>query len=87
MQVILKINFEFDSLDEVFEIREFGKKSKYIDYSSLEKYFQKDKFGILMIYFSKFNSSILFEGGIRNKKIMFSIDEIDEIIIQELNFS
>ena len=84
MQVILKINSDFDSLDEVFEIKEFGKKFKYIDYMLLEKYLQKDTFGILMAYYSKFNSSILFEGGINNKKIIFSIDEIDEITICEL---
>ena len=84
MQVILKINSDFDSLDEVFEIKEFGKKFKYIDYILLEKYLQKDTFGILMTYYSKFNSSILFEGGINNKKIIFSIDEIAEITFCEL---
>lgn len=87
LKIIFKINSTFVNTPRaVFEIREYVKKLKYLDYSTFEKYFQKDKFGILMLYYSNFNNSILIEGGICNKQIMFSIEDIDEVIIHELNY-
>lgn len=83
MQVILKINFKFNSLEEVFEIKECGKRVKHIDYSLLEKYMQKEAFKIWMVYYSNFNKCILFDGGICKKQIMLSIEGIDEIVINE----
>lgn len=86
LQIILKINSTFiDTPKDVFEIREYVKNLKYLEYSIFEKYFEKDKFGILMLYYSNFNNSILIEGGICNKQIMFSIEDIEEVIIHELN--
>lgn len=86
LQIILKINSTFiDTPKDVFEIREYVKKLKYLEYSIFENYFEKDKFGILMLYYSNFNNSILIEGGICNKQIMFSIEDIEEVIIHELN--
>lgn len=83
MRVVLKINSSFDSFVEAFEIREYGRKIKYLDYSVFEKYLQKNAFGISMAYFSKFNNCILFDGGFYNKQIMLSIEGIDEIVIRE----
>lgn len=86
LQIILKINSTFiDTPQDVVEIREYVKKMKYLEYSTFVKYFEKDKFGILMLYYSNFNNSILIEGGICNKQIMFSIEDIEEVIIHELN--
>lgn len=84
MQVVLKINSCFDSFEEAFEIREYEKKVKYLDYLTLKKYLQKDTFGISMVYYSKFSNCILFDGGSCKKQIMFSIEGIDEIVIREL---
>ena len=84
MQVILKISSYFDSFEESFEIKEYGKKVKYIEYLTLNKYLQKESFGISMCYYSNFNSCVLFDGGISKRNIMFSIEGINEIIIQEL---
>ena len=84
MQVILKISSYFDSFEEAFEIKEYGKKVKYIEYLTLNKYLQKESFGISMCYYSNFNSCVLFDGGISKRNIMFSIEGINEIIIQEL---
>ena len=84
MQVVLKINSYFDSFEESFEIKEYGKKVKYLEYLTLKKYLQKKSFGISMCYYSNFNSCILFDGGISKRNIMFSIEGVNEIIIQEL---
>ena len=84
MQVILKISSYFDSFEESFEIKEYGKKVKYLEYITFKKHLQKESFGISMCYYSNFNSCILFDGGISKRNIMFSIEGVNEIIIQEL---
>ena len=84
IQVVLKIDSYFDSFEEAFEIKEYGKKVKYIEYLTLNKYLQKESFGISMCYYSNFNSCILFDGGISKRNIMFSIEGVNEIIIKEL---
>lgn len=84
MQVILKISSCFDSFEESFEIKEYGKKVKYLEYITLQKHLQKESFGISMCYYSNFNSCILFDGGISKRNIMFSIEGVNELIIQEL---
>lgn len=84
MQVILKISSYFDSFEEAFEIKEYGKKVKYLEYITLKKYLQKESFGISMCYYSSFNSCILFDGGFLKRNIMFSIEGVNKIIIQEL---
>lgn len=86
MQVILRIDsYYFDSFAEALEIREYGEKVKYLDYSTLKKYSQKESFEIAMCYYSRFDNCILFDGGLLKKNIMFSIEGINEIIFQELN--
>ena len=84
IQVVLKIDSYFVSFEEAFEIKEYGKKVKYIEYLTLNKYLQKESFGISMCYYSNFNSCILFDGGISKRNIMFSIEGVNEIIIKEL---
>lgn len=84
MQVILKIESYFDSFEDAFEIKEYGEKLKYLDYSVLKKYLQKEAFGISMVYYSNFNNCILFDGGICKKNIMLSVEGVKEIIIHEL---
>ena len=84
MQVILKISSYFDSFEETFEIKEYGKKVKYLEYITLKNHLQKESFGISMCYYSSFNNCILFDGGISKRNIMFSIEGVNEIIIQEL---
>lgn len=82
-QVTLYINTYFDSFEESFEIKEYGKKIKYLDYAMLKKYLEKEVFKIWMVYYSKFDSCILFDGGILKKNIMLSIEGVNKIIIQE----
>lgn len=84
MQVILKIDSYFNSFEEAIEIKEYGKKVKYLDYPIFEKYLRKETFEICMAYYSKFNSCILFDGGFSKKNIMLMIECVKEIIIQEL---
>ena len=87
MQIVLRIDSYFDSFEEALEIKEYGRKVKYIDYSILKKYLKKDTFGISMSYYSNFNNCVLFDGGILKKNIMFSIECVNEIIIKELKNS
>ena len=41
MQIVLRIDSYFDSFEEAIEIKEYGKKVKYIDYLTFKKYLQK----------------------------------------------
>lgn len=84
MKVVFKIDSYLDSFEKALEIKEYGKKIKYLEYSALKEYLQKEAFGISMSYYSNFNNCVLFDGGILGKNIMFSIECINEIIIQEL---
>ena len=81
-QILFKISSYYSSFEEALEIKEYGKKIKYLDYSSIKKYIQEDGFGISMVYYSKFNNCVLFDGGVSKKNIMFSIEGISEIIIR-----
>ena len=40
MQVILKISSYFDSFEETFEIKEYGKKVKYLEYITLKNHLE-----------------------------------------------
>ena len=86
MQVILHINPYVDSYERVIEIIEYGRKTKtkYLDYAEFQKYLKKETFEIMMVYYSKFCSCILFDGGFFKKDIMLSIGAVDDIIFQEL---
>lgn len=84
MQMVLKVNPRFDNSKCAFEIREYGKRLKYIDYLSLKKYLQEESFQISMVYYSRFDQCILFDGGINKKQIMLSIEGIEEITFHEL---
>ena len=84
MQIVLKLDSYFNSFEESLEIREYGKKVKYLDYAVFKRHFKKETFKIWMVYYSKFNSCILFDGGFLKKHIPFSIEGVNEIIIQEL---
>ena len=84
MKIVFKIDSYLGSFEKALEIKEYGKKLKYLEYSALKKYLQKEAFGVSMSYYSNFNNCVLFEGGISGKNIMFSIECINKIIIQEL---
>lgn len=84
-QIILKLDSCFNSFEEAFEIKEYGKKLNYLEYSTFKKYLQEESsglFGIEMIYYS--DKCILFDGGIKTRYIILSIKGIKEIIIQDL---
>ena len=84
-QIILKLDSCFNSFEDAFEIKELGKKLKYLDYPTFKKYLLEDSlgfFGIRMIYYS--SKCILFDGGTLTRYIMLSIKGIKEIIIQDL---
>ena len=67
--IIKKINSSFvDTPKDVLEIREYVNKMKYLEYLTFEKYFEKDKFEILMLYYSNFNNSILIEAYYKKVK-------------------
>src|SRR5574344_2042752 len=51
LQIVLEIDTSFYSLDQLLEIKEYGNKVKYLNYSSLKKYFNKEPYGICMAYY------------------------------------
>lgn len=83
IKIVLTVNSYFDSFENAIEIREYGKKIKYLDYLMFKKHLLKERFGISMAYFSHWNNCIMFDGGISKKNIMLSIEGIDEIVIQK----
>ena len=83
-QVVFKINSNYESCKNAFTIKEYGEKVKYHEYSFLSKHFQKDTFGISMVYYTNWGNVILFDGGFSRSLVLLSIEGIEEIIIQEL---
>lgn len=81
LKIIIEINKKCNSLDYAVEIRELGKKMKYLDFKVFKSYFSKGSFGIAMAYFSNLGNTILFDGGFENKQILFSIESIDKLSI------
>lgn len=84
IEINLKINSSYASSLNSFEIREYGKKMKYIELSQFQKYLAKKPFNIAMNYYSNFNNSILFDGGFPNKQIFLSIEGIEDISIKNI---
>lgn len=84
IQMILKIRSDFTSFENAFEIRKFGRKVKYLDYTTFLKYFKEKGFGISMVYYNNFNNSILFDGGIEKKNIIFTVEGITQVTICEV---
>ena len=84
MQVVLTIDSYLKTYNHALEIKEYGKKIKYLEYERLRKKLQKESFGISMLYYSKFNNCILFDGGFTKENIMLSIEGIVDIRFQEL---
>ena len=84
MQVILHIKPYVDSYERVIDITEYGRKIKYLDYAEFQKYLKKETFSIMMVYYSKFCSCILFDGGFFKKDVKLCIEGVDDIIFQKL---
>ncbi len=81
ISLVLNIKSYVNSVENCIEIREFGKKTAYIDFKKFQKQFKNGPFSVAMNYIGVFNNSILFDGGFLGKQIIFSIDEIDSISI------
>lgn len=87
IQMVLNISSYYNSFHEALEIKEYGKKIKYLDFSMLKKFLQKKSMGISMVYYSHFNNCLLLDGGVYGKNIMISIEGISKIFIHELKNS
>ena len=83
INLTLKINPFYESAINALEIKEYGKKLKYIEYIDFKNDFKKSKFSIGMVYFSNFGNSFLFDGGFPNKMMLISIEGVDDITIEE----
>ncbi len=81
LKIIIEINKKCNSLDYAVEIREFGRKLKYLDFRVFKSYFLKEPFSIAMAYFSNLGNTLLFDGGFTDKQILFSIESIEKVSI------
>lgn len=85
LQVIISFNEEFESLDEIFDFREFRKRKGYrINYLSFSKYLKQETYEICDVYYSNFSNSLLFDGGFCKRDIIFTIEEITDIVFREI---
>lgn len=85
IQVIISFNQEFESLDEIFDFREFQKRKGYrINYSAFDKYLKKEAYEISDVFYSNFSKSLLFDGGFCKRDIIFTVEEITDIDFREL---
>lgn len=85
LTISIKVNSSFNYIDEAIEIKKYGRKMTYIDFSSFKNYLIKKSFGIMFDYYSIFNNSILFVGDCGEEEITISIKDIEEISIFEQN--
>ena len=79
MVLILNINPSTESIENNFDIREYGQKDIYVEFKDFQKYLNAEPFSISMNYYSEFSKSILFDGGFSRRQFMFSIEEIIDI--------
>lgn len=85
LHVIIYFDKEFESLDEVFDFREFQKRRGYrIDYLSFSKYLRQETYEICDVFYSNFSKSLLFDGGFCKRDIVFTIEEITDIVFCEI---
>lgn len=85
VQVIIRFNEEFESLDEIFDFREFRKRKGYrIDYLSFSKHLKQETYEICDVYYSNFSKALLFDGGFCKRDIIFTIEAITDIVFREI---
>ena len=84
--VVMKIDIDpryiYDSLEDFIEIKEFNNQEQYIDFLSFQKSISDLSFGIHMVYYSRFSNIILFDGGNRDKHIMFTVENCIDVVYQ-----
>ena len=85
IQIELKLESYCQHFENAIEVKEYGGKIKFLNYSQMKKYLEKGNFEIFMAYYSNFNNCIMFEGSISKKNIQLSIEGIRTIIITEIN--
>ncbi len=84
IQMILKFNHKFNSVESFAEIREYGRNIRYLDLLDFKNILCKESFQITMVYYSNFSKSLLFDGGFHKKSLLLIFDEIEEIFYEDL---
>lgn len=80
IMLCLKINSIYKNVDNIIEISINHKKDRYIEYEYFKKILKKDGCGITNLYFSDFNDTILIDGMLENKRIIITIEGVEEVL-------
>jgi len=73
-KIIITVDTRYDKITNCVEFFEIGSKFKTISLEIFCNLVKKSTLGINNVYYSRFNSTILFECGIKDKIYMFHID-------------
>ena len=79
MRIDIDKRYMFGSIYNLIEITEFNNQERDVDFLSFKKRMNDSSFEIRMAYYSRFNNTILFDGSIKNKHIMFTIENCLDI--------
>ena len=84
--IVMKIDIDphyiCGSIYNLIEIKEFGNQEQDIDFLSFKKSISDLSFVIHIAYYSRFNNTILIDGGIKDKHIMFTIENCIDVAYQ-----
>ena len=84
MKIDIDTRYVFGSIYNLIEITEFNNQERDVDFLSFKKRINDSSFEIHMAYYSKFNNTILFDGSIKDKHIMFTVENCTDVSYQIL---
>ena len=79
-KVCFKIDSRF-SIEQILLFNDITNGIKDIDYSTFKKMMKNKSYGIHNLYFSNFSNSVLIDGGIEDRVIFITIEDISNIYV------
>ena len=76
----------FNSVYNLIEITDYSNQEQDVDFLSFKEAINDSWFEIHMAYYSRFNHTVLFDGSIQDKHIMFTIENCINVSYQYNEF-
>ena len=84
MRIDIDKRYMFGSIYNLIEIIEFSNQERDVDFLSFKKRINDSSFEIHMAYYSRFNNTILFDGSIKDRHIMLTIETCIDVSYHQI---
>ncbi len=84
MRIDIDPRYICNSIHDLIEITEFNNQERDVDFLSFKKAIDNSSFEIHMAYYSRFNNSILFDGSVKDRHIVFIIENCLDVSYQDI---